>query len=62
MFDWWIKGLNDGGELEDDEILGLNDDDGDDDDDDDDDDGIDGGIDDTVVVGQHDRSMLGDEE
>ena len=66
MFDWWIEGLNDGGELEDDEIFGLKDDNGDDDtsddDDDDDDDGIDGGIDDTVVVGQHDRSMLGDEE
>ena len=63
MFDWWIEGLNDGGELEDDEIFGLKDDNGDDDtSDDDDDDGIDGGEDDTVAVGQHDRSMLGDEE
>lgn len=50
--------------IEDDEMLGLKDDDGDEDTsgDDDDDDGIDGGIDDTVVEGQHDRSMIGVEE
>ena len=48
-----------------DEMLGLKDDDDGDEDtsgDDDDDDGMDGGIDGTVVVGQHDRSMIGDEE